>query len=122
MKLYFRLFAQLRANKNLPGKSTFITSFTSKILSMCKISEKTKVKIPGKTGYSRTQGRMDKHQLIRPSFPRFNNERGLRGNSFTTYGKSSIKLTFLPLDTHTYVYVPEGKKCQFFGRFCVLTK
>ena len=29
---------------------------------------------------------------------------------------------FLPPDTHTYVCVSGGKKCYFFGKFCVHTK
>ena len=28
----------------------------------------------------------------------------------------------LPPDTHTYVCVAGGKKCLFFGKFCVRTK
>ena len=31
-------------------------------------------------------------------------------------------LHFSPLDTHTYVCVSGGKKCKFFGKFCVRTK
>ena len=33
-------FVHFRANKNLSGKSTFITFFISRFLSLCKISEK----------------------------------------------------------------------------------
>ena len=36
-----------------------------------------------------------------------------RYRPFDTYAKFSEKLTF-PLDTHTYVYLSEGKKCYFF--------
>ena len=43
-------------------------------------------------------------------------------HSFSTYAKYSEKLIFLTLDTHTYVCVSRGKKCYFFGRFCVRTK
>ena len=34
-----------------------------------------------------------------------------RGHPFSTYVRVSIKLTFLPPDTHTYVCVSGGKKC-----------
>ena len=46
----------------------------------------------------------------------------LRDHSFTTYSKFSEKLTFLSADTHTYACVSGGKKCYFFGEFCVRTK
>ena len=36
------------------------------------------------------------------------------------FPKTNISLS--PLDTHTYVYVSEGKKDQFFGKFCLHTK
>ena len=43
-------------------------------------------------------------------------------HSFNTYLKISEKLTLLPPDTHTFVFVSGGKKCEFFGKFCVSTK
>ena len=36
--------------------------------------------------------------------------------------KFSQKLTFLPPYTQTYVCVLGGKKCYFYGKFCVRTK
>ena len=60
--------------------------------------------------------RTNKHRFIGPSFLGFNNE------YISAYAKSAIKLTFLSPDTYTYVCVSGGKKNQFFGNFCVLTK
>ena len=40
-------------------------------------------------------------------------------HSFSTYAKSSENLTFL---TPWYVWISGGKKCWFFGKYCVLTK
>ena len=38
----------------------------------------------------------------------------------TNHVKISEKWTFLPLDTHTWVYVTGGKKCLFFRKFGML--
>ena len=46
----------------------------------------------------------------------------IRHDPFGTCAKFSKILTSLPPDTHTYVCVSEGQKCQFFGKFCVRTK
>ena len=40
----------------------------------------------------------------------------------STYAKFFEKLIFLTPDMHIYVCVSGGKKCQFFGKFCVRTK
>ena len=45
-----------------------------------------------------------------------------RDHSFSTFAKFSEKITFLTPDTHIYMCVSRGKKCQFFGKFCVCTK
>ena len=45
-----------------------------------------------------------------------------RCHSFSMHAKFSKKLTFLTPDTHTYVCIPGGKKCQLFGKFCLRTE
>ena len=55
-------------------------------------------------------------------FPCKKNHGALRDHPVSTYAKFSEKLTYLPSDTHIYVCVSGGQKCQFFGRFCLRSK
>ena len=48
--------------------------------------------------------------------------RSFRDQSFSTFAKLFEKLLFFTPDTHKYVCIEEGKKCLFFGKFCVRTK
>ena len=43
-------------------------------------------------------------------------------HSFSTYENFPKNELFLLPDTHTHVCVWGGKKCSFFGKFCVLIK
>ena len=49
-------------------------------------------------------------------------EKYVSGYSKKQYPKSNITENFLPLDTHTYVFVSGGKKSNFFGKFFEHTK
>ena len=48
--------------------------------------------------------------------------RYIRNHLFNIWAKISKKLTFLPPDTHIYVCISGGKKCEFFVKFCTRIK